>query len=160
MNFVVAFYFIVRNKEIHSNLIINLIYIHIAWSTFTSTHKYGNSHDFGDFFGCNNINSTQYCLVQYFQESNPPISVLPSKSYYQKLWTDLDVSFLGAICLPSSCDLKDVRGIVEKFYEGQNLTFSEKIFCKTRKSEKFGIKLNKNNFSFVNWWNLKRLVYV
>ncbi|KAL7015277.1 hypothetical protein ACKWTF_016374 [Chironomus riparius] len=128
-----------------------------TWSTFTSSHKYGNSHDFGDFFGCNSINNTQYCLVQYFQDSNPPISVLPSISYYQKLWTDLDKSFLGALCLPSSCGLRDVREILQKINQGQNLTFSDKIFCKTRKSEKFGIKLNKNNFSFLNWWNFERI---
>ncbi|KAL7015280.1 hypothetical protein ACKWTF_016377 [Chironomus riparius] len=128
-----------------------------TWSTFTSSHKYGNSHDFGDFFGCNSISNTQYCLVQYFQDSNPPISVLPSSSYYQKLWTDLDVSFLGAVCLPFSCGLQDVREIFENFNEDRNLTLSDKIFCKTRKSEKFGIKLNKNNFSFLNWWNYKRI---
>ena len=136
----------------------NLIqYLSSAWSNFSSSHKYGNSHDFGDFFGCNSINNTQYCMVQYFQESNPPISVLPSTSYYQKLWTDLDVSFLGAVCLPSSCDSKNVRDILEFFYKGQNLTFNDKIFCKERKSEKFGIKLDKNNFSILNWWNLKRI---
>jgi len=131
-----------------------------AWSTFTSTHKYGNSHDFGDFFGCNNINNTQFCMIQYFQESNPPIPVLPSTSHYQELWTDLDVSFLVSVCLPSSCDSKDAREILEIIYKGQNLTFSDKIFCKMRKGEKFGIKLSKNNFSIINWWNLKRIGWV
>jgi len=67
------------------------------------------------------------------------------------------VSFLGAVCLPSSCDSKDVRDILEFIYEGQNLTFNDKIFCKERKSEKFGIKLDKTNFSILNWWNLKRI---
>jgi len=124
---------------------------------FTSNHKYGNSHDFGDFFGCINIINTQYCLFQYFQESNPPIPVLPSATFYQRFWTELDISFLGAACLPASCDLKDVRKILEIFYDGKNLTFNDQIFCKERKSEKFGIKLGKTNFSFLNWWNFQRI---
>ena len=108
-----------------------------AWSKFYSNQKYGNSHDFGDFLGCKNFEiPSQYCMAQYFNTQKPPIPVPPTKSLYQSKWIDLDLSFLGAICLPSSCSSNDVKEIFDVILNEQNLTAGHEIICKTGMSEK------------------------
>ena len=105
-----------------SNLVLS------SWSSFNSNNNYGNSHDFGNFTACKTIDnkklSTQYCLVQYYS-NNLKFRVFPRKSLYQNIWTDLNESFLGAICLPSSCTVDNIKEIL-KF---TNLTFGL-IHCK------------------------------
>jgi len=70
-------------------------------------------------------------MTQYFNIQNPPISVPSPKSLYQSKWTDLDVSFLGAICLPTSCTADDVKEIFNVILNRQNLTVGQEILCKT-----------------------------
>ena len=70
-------------------------------------------------------------MTQYFNHKNPPISVPSPKSLYQSQWTDLDVSFLGAICLPTSCTADDVKEIFYNIVNGHGLTVGQGIHCKT-----------------------------
>ena len=132
-----------------------------GWSDFRADHKYGNSHNFGDFQACKNMDanklSTQYCMVQYFSNSSSIISVPPKKSIYQNIWTDLNISFLGAICIPSSCTIEDVRNILKLSFGEGNLTFGDKIHCKWKINEKpkglfeiFAI----SNFNFLNFYRI------
>lgn len=113
-----------------------------SWSAITNSHKYGNSHDFGDFSGCKSINfseiSTQYCMFQYFQILTRPISVPSSKSFLQDLWINLDESFLGAICLPSSCLVSDVHKILGLLAEDRELVIGNNINCKININEPRG----------------------
>ncbi|KAL7013666.1 hypothetical protein ACKWTF_015515 [Chironomus riparius] len=114
-----------------------------AWSSFRNDYKYGNSHDFGNFSICQDIDeskmSTQYCLIQYFNDQNPPISVPPKQSFLQPEWTNLDESFLGAVCLPSSCTFADVKKVVKVVLHEKNLRIGEKIYCRENINKNVGV---------------------
>ncbi|KAL7013088.1 hypothetical protein ACKWTF_015187 [Chironomus riparius] len=116
-----------------------------------SSHKYGNSHDFGDFKNCKNINesqfSTQYCKIQYFNDLIPPISVTPKMSPYQPEWTDLDVSFSLGICLPASCSAEDVKNVVEISFRDEQFKFGSEISCRKGINKKLG-------------WNFERILLI
>lgn len=132
-----------------------------AWSSFNSSHKYGNSHDFGNFLACKSIDvrklSTQYCLVQY-SSPDMKIPVPPKITPYQNIWTDLDASFLGAICLSSSCSNEDVQTMLNLIFRDQDLTFGETMFCKKAVNKKSGDVIENLEIPGLNWLNFKRVV--
>ena len=131
-----------------------------AWSEFRNDHKYGNSHDFGDFLGCKNINvdeiSTQYCMVQYFNDLNPPVPVDPKETIYQNIWKDLDISFLGAICLPSSCTIEDVQIILDPLLDEKDLRLGQNVHCKVNLNQKLETFFG---FQETYWMNRQRILY-
>lgn len=124
--------------------------IFTAWSIFSNDFKYGNSHDFGNFTLCKGISksqtSTQYCLIQYFNDQNPPIHIPPKQSFFQSEWTNLDVSFLGAVCLPSSCSSTDVKEAVKVVLDEKNLRIGERVYCRDNFNEE-----NEFNFGRILW---------
>ncbi|KAL7013145.1 hypothetical protein ACKWTF_015216 [Chironomus riparius] len=132
-----------------------------AWSSFNFSYKYGNSHDFGNILVCKNVDvkelSTQYCLVQYFS-SDMIFPVPPKLSAYQNIWTNLDASFLGAVCVPSSCSVGDVKNVLESMFVDRNLTFGDKIDCKKEFNKKSEDVIENLAISMLNWLNLKRVV--
>jgi len=132
-----------------------------AWSSFNSSHKYGNSHDFGNFLACRDINvhklSTQYCLVQYFSP-DMKIPVPPKITPYQNIWTDLDVSFLGAICLPSSCSNESLQMMLNSIFRDHNLTFGDAMYCRKVINIESEDVIENLEIPGLNWLNLKRLV--
>jgi len=83
--------------------------------------------------------STQYCLIQYFNDQNPPIPIPPKESFFNPEWTDLDVSFLGAVCLPSSCTSEDVKKITKIALDKKNLRMGQKIYCREKINQKMGL---------------------
>ena len=110
------------------------------WSNFSKEHFYGNSHDFGDFYGCLDFKhdpiKTQHCLIQY--EYRPTASykmteVLPSKMLYNTFWENLHKTFGGAVCVPDSCTVEDIRRLMSDIFDGSDYVqvtdYDQNMFC-------------------------------
>lgn len=69
-------------------------------------------------------------MFQYFNDRHPPIPVRPSENKFQTNWKNLDISFLGALCLPSNCTTEDVKKILEIELSGSDLSVGQTIVCK------------------------------
>ncbi|KAL7014896.1 hypothetical protein ACKWTF_016180 [Chironomus riparius] len=127
-----------------------------SWSRFNLNQKYGNSHDFGDFKVCKNIDvdklSTQYCLVQYFSHT-VTFPVPPKKSCYQNIFDDVDKSIFEAVCLPSSCSASDVKDVLRFL----NLT-NHQIYCKNHINKKSHFFIQNSQSTILKWLNIKRLM--
>lgn len=67
---------------------------------------------------------------------------------------DLDVSFLNAVCIPSSCSSSDVLELARMTVESYNLTVGNNINCKKRinaiEKKLFG-KIEAGFFDFLNF---------
>lgn len=140
----------------------NKTQIFSAWSPIRTDLKYGNSHDFGNFNGCKVINpnmiSTQYCMFQYFKKFDHPIPVPPQISYDQDFWIDLDVSFLSAICVPSSCTIENIRKVLNMIVEGQNITINSEIYCRSNLNQKTRKYFRNFDFWILDWINFERIL--
>lgn len=82
----------------------------------------------------------------------------PKSSPYQNIWIDLDASFLGAVCVPSSCSVSDIREILSSAFGDKNLTFQGKIYCKNEFNKKSEDIIENLEIPMVNWLNLKRVL--
>jgi hypothetical protein len=88
--------------------------------------------------------------VQYYS-TDLVVKVITGKSTYQNIWTDLDASFLGGICLPSSCSTKDVKEILKFSFKDKNLSLGDRIYCKNEINKELELKyLNRLNSGWVN----------
>jgi hypothetical protein len=85
------------------------------------------------------------------------IPVPPKISIYQKSWRDLDESFLGAVCLPTSCSVKDVKEMLNLMFRDQNLTFGDAMYCKKEINKKSEDVIENLEIPGLNWLNLKRV---
>lgn len=116
-----------------------------AWSSFPQNYTHGNSYDFGNFDLCaflkiDNVMRTRYCLVQYFYNSSKEIiPVQPSESFANIQWKNLNERFGGAICVPDSCNVNDVKKIINGFFNGSSLVYADDYdqgnFCKGASDE-------------------------
>lgn len=69
-------------------------------------------------------------MFQYFYKHNSPKSVLPHFTVFQNKWKNLDISFLGSICIPSICTLEDAEEILEMSFKGHDVNIGSNISCK------------------------------
>ena len=86
------------------------------------------------------------------------IPVPPKISAYQNIWSDLDASFLGAVCVPSLCSVEDVKKVLEATFVDNNLTFGDKIYCKKEFNKKSEDIIENLGIPMLNWLNLKRVL--
>ncbi|KAG5680046.1 hypothetical protein PVAND_009577 [Polypedilum vanderplanki] len=111
-----------------------------SWSNFTQMYHFGNSIDFGEFDKCLNFKhekiQPQYCLIQYQYKKSlnrKIISVPPKKTPLNKNWNHLDNRFGGAICIPSSCRVQNVKDIMKEVFNGSDFVqtndYDQTEFC-------------------------------
>jgi hypothetical protein len=81
----------------------------------------------------------QYCLIQFKYTTRELIETLPNASFFNYNWIDLHKRAGGAICIPESCDGKDVRGIMNKYFDGTDLMqtsdYDQNLMCKKSSEE-------------------------
>ncbi|KAG5675344.1 hypothetical protein PVAND_005254 [Polypedilum vanderplanki] len=115
-----------------------------TWSNFSKDFTHGNSYDFGDFDKCLSLTfaniQPQHCLIQYEYKPTSKhsiVSVLPKVLYLNYDWKNMDRKFGGAICIPQSCTVENVRQIMKEVFNEtdfvQTEDYDQKNYCqKTR----------------------------
>lgn len=88
----------------------------------------------------------QYCLVQYYNTETETIPV-PVDSVPLTPLKELDISFMGALCLPSSCSTNDVIEIMKMTLSGYDLRLGKDIHCRLDINADIG-------------WNWSRIMWV
>jgi hypothetical protein len=118
-----------------------------------SNITHGNSYDFGNFDECLALHyesglkdigtiKGQHCMIQLYSTGNDVISSVPTKSFLNAGWKDLDVRSGVGVCFPASCSPYDIREIVSELLDGTDLKvardYNQADYCKKAQSFEFG----------------------
>ena len=99
----------------------------------------------------------QHCLYQYFYKKNP-YSVRAIWTFKQNMWKDLDISFLGGACVPTSCTIEDIKTILSLLVHGYDMKINAQISCKPKMNDR--MKHHNGNWIFYikEWFNNERIM--